>query len=162
MSESTRFFDEALTLATFRLGDGQFGVEVGNLRQIIHYSAPTLLPGAPTLIEGIVDVRDAVLPVVDLARALGLAPLEPASASRILVAEIDGLAVGLAVDEATGMQTVGLERLEDPPTLVGQLGYGAARGVIRRPDAAPIIVLCLDSLLASIRRSALATQEDAA
>ncbi|MEM7408966.1 MAG: chemotaxis protein CheW [Myxococcota bacterium] len=155
MAEPARFLDEALTLATFRLADGQFAVEVTELRQIIHYSVPTRLPRAPRLIEGIVDIRDAVLPVVDLGRALGLEALTPSPSSRILVAEIDGLAVGLAVDAATGMQTVGLDRLEDPPPLVGQLGYGAARGVIRRSGEAPIIVLCLESLLESIHRSAL-------
>jgi hypothetical protein len=57
---------------------------------------------------------------------------------------------------------VDVTRLEDPPALATQTGYDAARAVVRRPDADPIMVLSLEHLLETVYRSALTSKEDAA
>jgi len=87
---------------------------------------------------------------------------EPTIATRIVVAETDGLVVGLTVDSAIEVLQVGAASMEDPPAIATHAGYDAARFVVRRANAEPIVVLSLEYLLESVYRSALVTREDAA
>jgi chemotaxis signal transduction protein len=64
------------------------------------------------------------------------------------------------VDAAIEVLLVDVSALEDPPALATQAGYDATRAVVRRPDAAPILVLSLDHVLESVYRSALVTPEE--
>ena len=121
----------------------------------------TPLPNAPALIEGVVDLRGAVVPVVDLGRALGGAPVAPGQRTRIAVTEVDGLVMGLAVDAAVEVLSVDVAHLDDPPALATQTGYDMTRAVVRRPGAEPILVLSLEHVLEGVYRSALAAQESA-
>ena len=111
------------------------------------------MPKAPALIDGVIDLRGALVPVVDLGLALNDCRVEPSSSTRIVVAETDGLVVGLTVDSAIEVLKVGSASMEKPPALATQAGYCAARAVVRRPDSEPIVVLSLKSLLESVYRS---------
>ena len=71
------------------------------------------------------------------------------------------MVVGFGVDAAIEVLQVDATSLEDPPSLVTQAGYDAARAVVRRADSEPIVVLSLEHLLESIYRSAQPAQEDA-
>ena len=63
--------------------------------------------------------------------------------------------MGLAVDAALEVMSVDPTELEDPPALATHAGYDAARAVVRRPDAAPVLLLSLEHILESVYRSAL-------
>ena len=151
-----------VTLGCFEVGGRIVAVHVAQVREVVRWQTVTPLPRAPALIEGVIDLRGAVVPVVDLGRALAMASVEPSSRARIAVIEIDGLVVGLAVDAAVEVLQVDVAAMEDPPALATHAGYDAARAVVRRAEGGPIIVLSLESLLESIYRSALPAEEDAA
>ncbi|MBW1687956.1 MAG: chemotaxis protein CheW [Deltaproteobacteria bacterium] len=151
-----------VTLGCFEVGGQVYAIDVSQIREVVRWQAVTLLPNAPTLIEGVVDLRGSVVPVVDLARALGLGSVKSGVRARIAVTEVEGLVMGLAVDAAIDVLPVDVTRLEDPPALATQTGYDAARAVVRRPDAEPIMVLSLEHLLETVYRSALPSKEDAA
>ncbi|MBW2373859.1 MAG: chemotaxis protein CheW, partial [Deltaproteobacteria bacterium] len=110
------------------------------------------------LIEGVVDLRGAVVPVVDLGRALGEAPVDAGAAARIVLIEVDGLLFGLRVGGATEVLGAEASALEAPPALATQAGYDAVRAVVRRPDARPVLVLSVEHILESVFRSALSVQ----
>jgi chemotaxis signal transduction protein len=110
---------------------------------------------APALIEGVVELRDGVVPVIDLGRALGEEPCEMTVQARIAVLEVDELVLGLIVERAADVLSLEASGLEDPPSLATQAGYEAVRAVVRRPDDRPVLVLSLDHLLESIYRSQL-------
>jgi chemotaxis signal transduction protein len=74
------------------------------------------------------------------------------------VLEIDGLVLGLLIEEATDVLSLEASALEDPPSLATQAGCEAVRAVVRRPDAKPVLVLSLDHILESVYRSQLPTQ----
>ena len=93
-------------------------------------------------------------------RALGQAPTEVTSSSRVAVVELDGLVFGLCVDRATDVLAVGSKDLQDPPTLAAQAGYEAVKAVVRRPDSAPVLVLSLEQILESVYRSVLPHLEE--
>jgi purine-binding chemotaxis protein CheW len=135
-------------------------MDVSHMREVVRWQAVTPLPGAPALIEGVIDLRGAVVPVVDLGKALGGEPVEATESARIVVTESDGLVMGLAVDAAIEVLPVDVGCLDDPPGLATQTGYDAIRGVVRRPGDDPILVLSLDHLLESVYRSALDLREE--
>ena len=151
-----------VTLGCFEVGGRTYAVDVAHVREVVRWQPVTPLPLAPKLIEGVIDLRGSVVPVIDLARALGVETREPGLHSRIAVAEIEGLAVGLVVERASEVIAVDVTSLEDPPQLATQAGYDMMRAMIRRPDSEPIPVLSLENLLERVYRSALEGEEGSA
>jgi purine-binding chemotaxis protein CheW len=151
--------DNQVTLGCFEVGGHTYAIDVAQVREVVRWQPVTPLPNAPALIEGVIDLRGAVVPVVDLGRALGGGGVTPGSRTRIAVTEIDGLVMGLAVDAAIEVLAVDVAQLDDPPTLATQTGYDVTRAVVRRPDSEPILVLSLEHVLESVYRSALPAKE---
>jgi purine-binding chemotaxis protein CheW len=142
-------------LGCFEVKGNVYAIDVGHVREIVRWQPVSPLPKAPALIEGIVDLRAAVIPVVDLGRVLLGEPIEPGARTRILVSEVDGLALGLVVDAAVDVLAVDVGDLGDPPSLATQAGYDATRAVVRRNGEAPILVLSMEHVLESVYRSAI-------
>jgi purine-binding chemotaxis protein CheW len=153
------FAENTITLGCFEVGGRTYALDVSQLREVVRWQQVTPLPNAPSLIEGVIDLRGAVIPVVDLGRALGVAAARPGLRARIAVVEVDGLVVGLAVDAAVEVLPVDVSRMDDPPALATHTGYDATRAVVRRPGAEPIPLLSLESLLERVYRSALPETE---
>lgn len=144
-----------VNLACFEVKGQIHAIEVAYVREIVRSQRITPLPNAPALIEGVIDLRGAVIPVVDLARVLALGRGEEGEQARIVVLEIDGLVLGLRVDAATDVMTLAAHRLEDVPELAAHAGYDAVRHVVRREGESPVMVLALETLVESVYRSAL-------
>lgn len=154
--------DSRIELACFEVHGQLFGVDVQQIREIVRSQVVTPLPRAPGLIEGVIDLRGAILPVVDLGRALRDAPAGGGARARIAIVEVDGLVFGLRVDAAADVLAVAASDVGEPPALVAQSGYVAVRAVVRRADAAPVLVLSLEHLLERVYRSALGAGESEA
>jgi purine-binding chemotaxis protein CheW len=148
--------ESRVTLAAFRVGNAVYALDVAHVREVVRWQNITPLPKAPRLIEGVIDLRGAVVPVVDLGRVLGAAAVTVGTGARIAIVVEGGLVMGLAVDAALEVMSVDATELEDPPALAIQAGYDAARAVVRRPGAAPVLLLSLEHILESVYRSALA------
>lgn len=144
-----------VNLACFEVQGTTFAIEIGSVREIVRKAGITPLPNAPELIEGIVDLRGMVIPVMDLSRALGRGPGGEGPRARIVVLDLDGLVLGLLVDAATDVLAVEASRLEDVPELAAQAGYDAVRHVVRRQGEAPVMVLSLETLVECVYRSAI-------
>jgi len=165
MREGAAASEARITLGTFRVGRSVFALDVNQLREVVRWQPSTPLPKAPRLIEGVIELRGAVIPVVDLGRALGGEPVTQEASARIAIVELDGLVMGLAVDGALEVLSVDVHALQDPPALATHAGYDATRAVVRREgsaERAPVLVLSLEHVLESVYRSALSGQEDAA
>jgi len=154
-ARTATFGENLVNLATVEVGGSVFALDASQVREVVPWQPATRLPRSPRLIEGVVDLRGRVIPVVDLGRALGTHPVEGGPRARIAVVEVDGMILGLAADAAREILSVPASRLEDPPALATQSGYEATRAVVRRPDASPVLVLSLESLLESVYRSVL-------
>ncbi len=160
MSEARALRSENhLTLACFEVAGRHYAVDVAQLREVVRWQPVTPLPKAPPLIEGVVDLRGAIVPVIDLGRALDGRSIEPSARARIAIAELDGLVFGLAVEAALEVMAVEAAALGDPPALATQAGYATARAIVRRADSPPVLVLSLENLLESVYRSSLAPRE---
>ena len=144
-----------VNLACFEVKGQIYALEVAYVREIVRIQEITPLPNAPELIEGVVDLRGAVIPVLDLARVLSRGRSEDGIHARIVVLEIDQLVLGLWVDAATDVLTLDSSCLEDVPDLAAHAGYDAVRHVIRREGESPVMVLSLENLVEDVYRSAL-------
>ncbi len=149
-----------VTLGCFEVSGRTYAVDVAYVREVVRWQPVTPLPKAPALIEGVIDLRGAVVPVVDLGRALGGDRVTVDNRTRIAVVEVENLVMGLVVDAVIEVLPVNVSAMEDPPSLATQAGYDTTRAVVRRPDADPILVLSLEHLLESIYRSSLPSKEE--
>jgi purine-binding chemotaxis protein CheW len=108
----------------FRVGKENFGVPIGIVHEIVRMMEITVVPDAPSYIEGVINLRGKIIPVVDLRRRFA-EPVEPNRRNRILVAELDGHKVGLVVDAANEVLKMNPEIIEPPPSVFeqGEVNY---------------------------------------
>ncbi len=149
----------ALILGCFEVAGQVYALDVSQLREVVRWQPLTPLPDGPTLVEGVIDLRGGVVPVVDLGRALGGSPVDRSRRARIAITEVDGLVVGLAVDAAIEVFAIDADSLEQPPELMRRAGCELTRAVLRRAGRAPILVLSLERLIERVRGSAAAVGE---
>ena len=142
-------------LVCFEVAGRSYAIDVSHLREVVRWQPSTPLPNAPPLIAGVLDLRDLVVPVLDMGLALGGAPVQAGPNARILVIEFDEMLVGLAVEAATDVVSPPPSSVDAPPALARKAGYEAVAAVLRRDQAEPILVLRVDQLLASLDRSSL-------
>ena len=157
MSSAAPLAAESATvnLACFEVRSQVYAIEVEFVREIVRIMQITPLPNAPAQIEGVIDLRGAVIPVMDLARVLDQGSASCGSQARIIVLEVDGLVFGLQVDAATDVLSIDAHRMEDVPDLATHSGYDAVRHVVRREGATPVMVLAVDRIVENVYRSAL-------
>ncbi len=110
---------EEVQLVVFRLRDEEFGVEIGQVREIIRLPEITKVPEAPGFIEGVINLRGEVIGIVDLAKQFELpAKQELEKAARIVVAEVEEKTFGMIVDEVPEVLKVPKDEIETTPEVV--------------------------------------------
>jgi purine-binding chemotaxis protein CheW len=124
------------TYLTLLLGSEEYGVPITQVREIIGTQPVTPVPDRPAMVDGVINLRGVVIPVISLRRAFGLGPCEPDSQNVIIVVDggQDGR-VGLAADRVSEVITFADADVEPPPRLAstGTLvsGIGKSQGRIR-------------------------------
>lgn len=103
-------------LVVFSLHGEHYALPITSVREIIRYIPPSATSAASGLIQGMINLRGRVLPVVDLSSRLDRSPLETDRRTRILVVEVPGGALGLIVGAVDGIIRVPTERIEPLPT----------------------------------------------
>jgi purine-binding chemotaxis protein CheW len=99
----------------FRVGSEEYGLPIVNVSSIIRYETVTPVPRAPVSVQGVIDLRGRVVPVVDLGKRLFGTTLEPTPRARIIVTETPSGAVGLAVDAASEVATFAADQMMAAP-----------------------------------------------
>ena len=102
-------------LIAFRIGEQEFCVDIMAVREIRGWAPVTPLPHSPSFLRGVLNLRGAVLPIVDLAARLGLPPAEPSARHVIIVAQVNGQVIGLLVEAVSDILTVGDGTIQPPP-----------------------------------------------
>ncbi len=129
----------------FRVGKENFGVPIGIVHEIVRMMEITEIPDSPTYIEGVINLRGKIIPVVDLRKRFDEA-IEPSRRNRIMVAELDGHQVGLVVDSANEVMKVNSELIEPPPNIFeqGELNYVTGVGKL---DGKLVIMIDLTKIM---------------
>ncbi|PHR21400.1 MAG: chemotaxis protein CheW [Hoeflea sp.] len=145
--------NDMLELIAFTLGDQEFCIEVVSVREIRSWTPATMLPHSPDHVRGVINLRGAVLPVMDLALRLGLAPAEPSQGSVIIVTQIGSQTVGLLVDLVSDIFTISAEEIHPAPDVSKTMDREQIRGMIPM-DERMICFLQLNALFGAIESEA--------
>jgi purine-binding chemotaxis protein CheW len=139
--------DDTRQYVLFRLGPEEYGLPIAKVSSIIRYEATTPVPRSPDIVDGVINLRGRVIPVVNLARKLFDNEFHPTASSRIVVAEAETGVVGLAVDSASEVVTLAISDILPPPeSALSAETAEAFEGVAHHGDRL-IILLDLDKAL---------------
>ncbi len=105
----------------FRIGNETYGVRIASVREIVRVPEITSVPNAPDIIEGVINLRGKIIPVMDLRKRFGSKTIQPDKRNRILVVELVNKLLGLIVSSAS-------EVLKIPPSEIESLGTVFAEG----------------------------------
>jgi len=149
--------DQELTqLVTFSIGDEEFGVNILQVQEIIRTMEITNVPRAPEFVEGVINLRGKVIPIVDMRRRFGLKSKEHDKYTRIIVIEIEMIIVGFVVDSVSEVLRIPASSVQPPPPVVAGMDSDYIDGVGKLDDRL-LILLNLDSLLDNEEKEALGT-----
>ncbi len=125
---------------SFVVGEEEFGVDILKVQEIIKSVAITRVPNAPPFVEGVINLRGRVLPVLDLRGRFGLPPREADKDTRIIVVELRAGTVGFLVDRVREVIRVDPSTIEATPALAAGVDSAFIRGVARLGERLLILV----------------------
>ncbi len=130
-------------LVLFELGGEVYGVDVTQVQSIIPMQPIITVPGAPSFVEGVVNLRGAVVPVVDLRHRFDLSLPSNGRKSVIVIAELNELQIGLVVDKVTEVTQIPESAIEPPSALLTSVDTAYLRGIGKVKDEKLVILLDL-------------------
>ena len=117
-------------LIAFRVGEQIFCVDIMAVREIRGWTPATPLPRAPDYVRGVINLRGAVLPIMDLAERLGLPPTEPSVRSVIIVVKVGERIIGLLVDAVSDILSITQDLIQPTPDVACDRVKAFVRGLI--------------------------------
>ncbi len=129
-----------LQLVTFKLGSEEFGVDILKVQEINRMMNITKIPNAPTFVEGVINLRGKIIPIVDLRKRLGFKDKAYDKSTRIIVVELDGLVLGFIVDSVSEVLRVPDNTVEPPPSMVAGIESEYIEGVGKLDDRLLILL----------------------
>ena len=132
-------------LVIFSLGEEHYGVPITSVQEIIRHTPPRPMPESPPGVEGVINLRGRLIPVLSLAERLGVHAETPEDA-KVVIIELADSVVGIVVDEVREVVTIDLATTEPPPANV----IGSARSAIEsvaKLDAGLLVILDPERLL---------------
>lgn len=135
----------ARKLVVFDLAGELYGVDIFDVREIVKDTPVTRIPRTPEFVEGVVNLRGKIIPVIDLRKRFGFARGEKTKEARIIIVEIAGQEAGLIVDAVKEVATVDENTIEAAPD-VTKVNAAFIEGIAKDGDRL-IIILKLDLLL---------------
>ena len=131
-------------LVSFKLADENYALPILDVREVIRLAEITPVPNAPGFVEGVINLRGQIIPVVDLRRRFNLPPQEHGEDTRIMVTEIGGHVVGLVIDQVNQVIRVNADSIAPPPGLVSQgIGSEYLKGITYLEDKQMVILVDL-------------------
>lgn len=143
-----------VSIVIFKMNGEEFGTEISNVVEVLEYREPARVPRAPDFIDGVVQIRDMVLPIIDLRKRMEIPQSGPTADTRIMVVLIDEERVGMLVDSVVEVVHVRSENVAQPPTFFRGLPAEYLQGLARIGERL-VIVLRIDRILTSQERIAM-------
>jgi purine-binding chemotaxis protein CheW len=137
---------EEKQLVVFNLGQEVYAVEIAMVKEIIQTQAITRVPGTPPSIEGVINLRGAVIPIVDLRKRFKLARIERDKDTRIVIVSCKGQEVGVVVDSVAQVLRVPVDSIEGSANLFNEDKLNHIQAIVKLPDRL-VILLNMDQVL---------------
>lgn len=137
---------QVLQLVTFTLGGEEYAVDILKVQEINRMKEITKVPNAPYYVEGVINLRGKVIPVVSLRKFFGLPEEEDRAKQKIMIMDIQGTTIGLIVDTVSEVLRISSEIVEPPPSMTYSVSSEFISGIAKLEDRL-IILLDMDKLI---------------
>ncbi len=151
MSESTQ-------VVSFKLGPEEYGVDIAQVQEINRMVAVTHVPRAPVFMEGVINLRGQLIPIIDLRTRFGMPRAEHTKNTRIVVTEIGTKRVGMVVDSVSEVLRLPVDAIEPAPDMISGVDTEYIRGVGKIDDRL-IILLDLAKIVTGSEKRELETAD---
>lgn len=151
---------ESLQVVCFFVGDGQYALDIMRIKEIIRPVPITRVPLAPRFVEGIIELRGAFLPIVDLRKRFGIEVSAPDRDARYVVVGLEGRIIGLLVDKVADRRRVALSEVSEPPAMAFGADTRFFSGVLKS-EGEIVVLLDLDAILSASEKQQLRGMESA-
>jgi len=133
-------------LIAFRIGDQEFCVDIMSVREIRGWAPATPLPRTPSFVKGVINLRGAVLPIIDLGARLGLKTSEPTARHVIMVVNIGERTVGLLVDAVSDIINMSDDLVQPTPDVASDQVKTFVKGLFAL-EGRMVSLIALDRVL---------------
>jgi purine-binding chemotaxis protein CheW len=147
--------EELIQLVSFTIGDEEFGVDILKVQEINRMLAVTRVPNSPEYIDGVINLRGKVIPIIDLRRRFQMERREHDKNTRIVVVELSGKVVGFVVDAVSEVMRIPKSVTEPPPPIVAGIDAEYITAVAKLEDRL-LILLDLEKVLVNDEKEVLA------
>ena len=137
---------DSIQVVSFKLGSEEYGVDIGQVQEINRMVAVTHVPRAPQFMEGVINLRGQLIPIIDLRTRFGMDRAEHTKSTRIVVTEIGTKRIGMVVDSVSEVLRLPLEQIEEAPDMISGVDTEYIRGV-GKLDERLIILLDLGKIV---------------
>jgi purine-binding chemotaxis protein CheW len=144
---------KAREVIVFRIGIQEFCVDIMSVREIRGWTPATVLPRSPSYVRGVINLRGAVLPIIDLAARLEFSAATATTRHVIVVVQIAGQVVGLLVDAVSDILTLNESQVQPTPAVASESARAFVCGLIAL-EGRMVNLLRLDNVLADVRAEA--------
>ncbi len=141
---------QELQLASFRLGENRFAVDIMRIKEILLPQVLCAMPRASRMLEGLINLRGTVIPVVNLRSRFEMEP-RFGGAGKLMIVSVAGRPVALAVDDVEEVVTVPVQAIVPPPTLADVIGADYLLGVCLC-QSVMYLILDIDALFTPVER----------
>jgi purine-binding chemotaxis protein CheW len=135
-----------LQLVTFHIGEEEFAVDILNVQEINRMVEVTKVPGSPEFVEGIINLRGKVIPIIDLRKRFGIHSRVTDKSTRIIVVELSKKVIGFIVDSVSEVLRINSSICEPPPNIVSNINTEYITAVGKLEDRL-LILLDLEKVL---------------
>ena len=150
--------DELLQIVTFQVGKESFGLDILKVHEIIRFQPLTRVPNLPDYVEGVLNLRGKIIPVVGLRQRIGLEKQEANGTTKIVVASVKNEVLGFVVDSVSEVLRISSSTVEPAPRL-GEVRQKYVSGV-GKVENQLLLMLDLDELLSDEESEALSTKDN--
>ena len=150
--KSEEFGGELIQLVSFNLEKEEYGINVLMVREIIRMLIITRVPNTPHYVEGVINLRGKVIPIISLRRKFDLMEAEYDKRTRIMVMEVVGELMGFIVDEVSEVIRISEKEIQPPPPVVASgIEQECMAGVINQADRL-LVLLDLERMFSADER----------
>jgi len=151
MAKETVVAEKQMVL--FELGSETYGLDIATVHEIIRMQPITKVPKAPVYVEGVINLRGKVIPVIDIGKRFGFEKTEASKNNRIVVVYLQDTTMGIVVDAVTEVIRIPNDAVEPVSDIVTTGNSDYLQGIAKLPDKM-VILLALEKLLAADRNLA--------
>jgi purine-binding chemotaxis protein CheW len=142
-----------IQLVGFRLDNEDYAIAITKIQEIILMKPITRIPQVPDFIEGLINLRGSVIPIVNLRKRFGLPPREIDDETRTIVVNVHEKTVGCVVDAVTQVMRMNRDQIQPPPLGVMAVNHQYLAGLAKLDDRL-MIILDIDKLFQAEELSA--------